>query len=173
MEGERERVEVNSERVRRGCLPCLNPCGESFEVFSDQEVGDDGSNCDVSECFPFLCSASLSLLLSVISLAVLSRKCQFEPFCDADLSPSRRSAVPVATCCCVNSKRARMGYRRAARQACARSRQEQAHATKLAFQSCQNGLGAECRLQKGRFCSRLRRGPAHQRTCQMRWRRRR
>ena len=144
-----------------------------LKCFPDQEVGDDGSNCNESECFPLHCSASLRFLLSVISLAVLSPKCQFEPFCDADLSPSRRSAVPVATCCCVNSKRARMGYRRAARQACARSRQEQAHATKLAFQSCQNGLGAECRLQKGRFCSRLRRGPAHQRTCQMRWRRRR
>ena len=167
MEGERERVEVNSERVCRGCLPCLNPGGESSEVFSDQEVGDVGSNCDVSECFPFLCSASLRLLLSVISLSVLSRKCQL------NLSVTQTSLLlGEAPCCCVNSVRGQGWVIEGPPVKLVR--QEQAHATKLAFQSCQNGLGAECRLhQKGRFCSRLRRGPAHQRTCQMRWRRRR
>ena len=48
MEGERERVEVNSERICLDCFLCPNSCGECLEVNADFEVESVWSSCDVS-----------------------------------------------------------------------------------------------------------------------------
>ena len=51
---EGERFELNIKRVFRGCFLCLFQSGESFEVFSDLEVGMLGVSVTCLSVFSFV-----------------------------------------------------------------------------------------------------------------------
>ena len=135
MKTERERIEVNSNRVCFNRSLRLKSRSAYLEVFSDSEVGR------MLGVFVFFLSVSLLmsstwLCLLILSafffFAVLSSEFQLNPSVSQTLSFSEKRGTSGTVSVRKHTQKGKDGSRKAARQGGARFNQEKAHSTSFA-----------------------------------------